>query len=120
MARGAVPVSRSIGLSQTAIVTLNADGNGMVTLGPSSPGTVWMPTSCVISATSNNSGTTQFAMYQNYIADATFAGGSLTGSNDTASLDMTLYPGQTILGVWSGGDAGATAVLTVYGQQQVP
>ena len=120
LARGAIPVSKTIALSQTAIVTLNADGNGTVTLGPSVPGTQWQPSTGVISVSSNNSGATQFACYQGFISDATFLGGSLSGASDTCTFDLTLWPGQTIVGVWSGGDSGATAVLSIYGQQVIP
>jgi hypothetical protein len=113
-------MSRSIGLSQTASVTLGASGSGMVIMGPSLPRTTWQPVSCVISTSSNNSGTTEFALYQNLVGESTVLGGSLTGSDDTATLNMTLYPGQTLVGVWSGGDDGATATLTIYGTQTVP
>jgi hypothetical protein len=95
-------------------------GYGTVTLGPSLPGTIWTPQSCSIITSSNNSGTTAFALYQNLISSATYIGGSASGNFDTASLDITLYPGQFLLGVWSNGDPGALAVLTIYGLQVIP
>ena len=113
-------MSQTVPLMQSASVTLDSNGNGQVTLGPSIPGIIWYPVgaSCIVS--SDNS-TPVFQVFQDAIGQSNFQGGSQTGNNDTASLSaITLYPGQTLIGVWTGGDPGATASFNLTGTMQIP
>lgn len=113
-------MSRTIPLSASANVVLNGSGEGQVTLGPALPGVIWHPSSGSVTVSSANN-VPIFAVYLNAISLPTFRGGSETGSNDTfTASDETLYPGQELIGVWVGGDPGATATFNVQGTQDVP
>jgi hypothetical protein len=49
-----------------------------------------------------------------------FIDGTNTGSLDSTNVSFTLYPGMKVTGVWTGGDPGATATMTLVGDNQVP
>jgi hypothetical protein len=113
-------MSRTITLSKSGSVTLSASGAGQVSLGPAAAGTVWYPAagSCITSA---DVSVPVFQVYLNEVTQSNFVGGSQTGNNDTCSIGAgTLYPGQVLIGVWTGGDSGATATFNISGTQEVP
>lgn len=98
-------------LDVDAKVILDALGNGTVKLGPSSTRQTWHVTNAAVQVTSNTSEPTAI-LYLN--TRASKLAGTATGSNDSTDLDVTLRGGY-ILCDWAGGDAGATARLSLQG-----
>jgi hypothetical protein len=46
--------------------------------------------------------------------------GTYSGDNNSCGPLFSLYTGQIVTGVWSGGNPGATATMTLQGTQDVP
>lgn len=116
---------RTLSLTRQASITLNGSGAGTAQLGPAMPGESWQPAQAsVVCSAAVSTGTCQAQIYmgpaasQAYYVDGTFSGD--TGDTTDAVSGRTLYPGQYIFAVWTGGQPGATATLTVSGQRQVP
>lgn len=102
-------------LNEAQSVILDSNGNGTVTLGPDNAFQQWIPTNAACSVSSNTSEPV-FVLYNGSAGNANRIGGSYTGSNDNTDLNgITLYPGSVLTGVWTGGDAGATATLSIQG-----
>jgi hypothetical protein len=117
-------VSTAVILNETAIVTLDSNGNGQAKLGPISAREIWSPASAHVQANAG-SVTNEATCYvymgdqpvkQNF-RDATFSGSS-GDSTDRISADI-IKCGWYVWAVWSGGDAGATAYLNVIGSKSV-
>lgn len=113
-------MSRSLNLSTSKTVTLDANGNGTVQLGPESAGVVWTVSqvACFTTSSVNN------PVFNLYLGDpnpVNFMGGTFSGSNDAnTGLAVVLNQGQYFSGQWVGGDPGAVGTFTVLGTQQVP
>ena len=105
----------------SAQVTLDGSGNGQVSIGPQIPGVSWTITGVAVLV--NNGVATnipEFFLYNGAAQPGNFLSGSYTGNNDADSeLNVILYPGQVLTGVWTGGDPGKTAVLSVTGTQAI-
>ena len=93
-------------------VTLNAAGGGQVTLSP--PGVDWQITlaSC---STSTRVKEPVFKLYMDGTSDANFLEGTYSGSQDATDTPHYVPAGSQLIGVWTGGDAGARATLRVTG-----
>lgn len=103
-------------LNESASVVLSASGGGSVKLGPSNASQQWVPSNAACSVTSNVSEPV-FVLYNGTPSNANRIGGTYTGSNDNTDINgVTLYPGSVLTGVWTGGDVGATATLSIQGQ----
>jgi len=103
-------------LSEGASVTLDANGNGTVFLGPTNSFQKWKPTSAACSVSSNVKEPTFYLFNGRTTDQSRRIGGTWTGSNDSDDLNgIILYPGSVLTGVWSGGDVGATATLSLTG-----
>jgi len=103
-------------LNESASVVLDASGSGVVRLGPNNASQQWVPTNAACSVSSNNSEPV-FVLYNGTPSNANRIGGTYTGSNDNTDVNsVTLYPGSVLTGVWTGGDPGATATLSIQGQ----
>ena len=98
-------------LDESLSVVLDANGHGIVRLGPSSTRATWHVTLAVVRVSSNTLEPTA-NLYQN--SKATSLGGTYTGSNDQTSLDVLVRNGYIIC-EWSGGDPGAVATLYLNG-----
>jgi len=81
----------------------------------------WQPTSIGVSATTNVS-EAQCRVYLGLNANAgALLGSTSTGSTgDSTDCAQTVWPGQSLIAVWTGGDAGATATISVFGTRTVP
>jgi hypothetical protein len=109
-------------LSVSASVVLSGAGAGQVQLGPVLAGVTWSPSSvAVIVAPTSQTVVSQFYLYNGAPVPANFIGGSYTGDvNSSAVTVPDMHPGQVITGVWTGGNPGATATLTITGTQNIP
>jgi hypothetical protein len=109
---------------QSNSVTLNASGNGTAKIGPISSRETWYPANAHVSA--NIGQVTNEAQCIVYVGDGVgpnnFRDGTLSGSSgDTTDAigNDVIKQGQYVFAVWSGGDAGALATLTVTGEREV-
>lgn len=106
-------------LRATATVTLNASGTGTVTLGPGVNGpsaSSWHVTGLV--AQTNRPGVApipKFQAYQNEANAAYSLGLTYDGSFSTATADENIPRGQKLVFVWTGGQAGDVATVTLSG-----
>lgn len=103
-------------LNESATTVLDGTGSGVVRVGPSNSSQQWVPTNAACSTTTNVSEPI-FVLYNGTPSNANRIGGTYTGSNDNTDVSgVTLYPGSVLTGVWTGGDPGATATLSIQGQ----
>jgi carotenoid cleavage dioxygenase-like enzyme len=105
-------------------VTLTGTGSGMVKLGPLSARETWYPANAHVSANIGQvTNEAQCIIYVGTSVEANnFRDGTLSGSSgdSTDAISADIVPmGEYIFAVWSGGDAGAIATLTVSGEKEV-
>jgi hypothetical protein len=110
------------GLSVTASVQLDINGNGKVQIGPLSAAEVWHPASVHVSVTTaNNEAVCNIYVGDNTdqrnFRDATFTGSS-GDSSDRVSADIVKV-GHYIMAVWTDGDPRATASLSITGTKDI-
>lgn len=99
-------------LSETYTTRLDASGNGSVVFGPTRQRQKWVPPLTVAVSTSTS---VKMAIAQLYLGNQPL-GGTYTGAQDADDLpSLTLFAGQTLRVVWSGGDVGAIASATITG-----
>ena len=104
-----------------AQVTLDGSGNGIASLGPVKVREHWQLISASVKTTQLPSAIVNDATCQLYIGSninqGTFVSKTITGSSgDTCPLaSQDIQPGMQVWAQWIGGDAGATAVLTLTG-----
>lgn len=109
-------------LAQNAVVTLDASGDGTAKIGPLSARETWYPANVHVSvATNTNEATCSIYVGTSVIA-ANFRDGTFSGSSgdatDRVSADV-VRSGASVWAVWSGGDPGAVATLTVTGEREI-
>jgi hypothetical protein len=112
---------QTLPFSTSNSVVLDASGNGTVGVGPISSGEVWSDVSAACHVATNNlEATCRFYVGTGPTPD-NFAGGTSWGSTGDSgfSSGQTAVIGQQVWAVWSNGDAGATAYLSVTGTKQV-
>lgn len=106
-------------IDESTTVVLDGSGNGTAILGPQRVREKWTLTYASVSAST----AVVEATCTLYRGIGTVRGkrisGTATGSSgDTCGLaNMELQPGQTLLAVFTGGDAGAVATLNAYGEK---
>jgi|SRR6185437_1992176 len=110
-----------VALRVTAVVTLDGSGGGTAKVGPLSAREVWYPDNVAISIT----GATKQAkatMYMgpdttqsNFRDNSTFASGDSSGACNADVVKSGMY----IWAVWTNGDVGKQAILTVTGLKDV-
>jgi hypothetical protein len=112
-------------LVTSAVVTLDANGNGTALIGPINARESWQPQ--VVSVKTNQAPGTVINEAQCRIfcgadtSDPNYVGGTLSGStgDSTGNISATVYCGQYVFAVWSGGDAGAQGRMNVTGTKQL-
>lgn len=104
--------TRTIPLLVDIATTLNASGAGEVSLKPPQYNQTWKVSLAAVSVSSAVL-EPECRLYQ----DGRFIGGTYSGSLDSTDLNVTLQSNQSIKAVWTGGDTGATATLTLQGEQ---
>lgn len=110
--------TQQIQLAESGSVTLDASGNGTVTIGPYRANQVWK-VSIISVMTSTATLSPQARVYLG--SRATYLGGTYTGDNDSSEYaqPVILRRGQQIIVDWTGGDVGATATVNLYGLAEV-
>jgi hypothetical protein len=111
-------------LAENGSVILDGSGNGTLKMVPPGGSLTWFPSTVSVKASSN----VKEASCKIYIGpsatDPYFADGTLSGSTGDSTDTVNGYQvdthGNSLWAVWAGGDAGATATMTVNGQEQAP
>lgn len=114
--------SISVPLSVSGSVVLSGAGAGQVQLGPVLAGTTWTPGNvAVLVAPTSQTVVSQFYLYRGNAQAANFIGGSYTGDVNSSGITVPdMHPGDVLTGVWTGGNPGATATMTITGSQNIP
>lgn len=109
-------------LSESADVTLDAGGNGTVSLGPYGGAETWTPSSVSVVCSSNTAEATCKVYAGPAATSRWFKDITVDGSTGDATdkCNVPIRKGSFIWAVWSGGDAGATATLNVDGTKTGP
>ena len=100
-------------LDEAARGTLNAAGEVTVTIGPRTPNSRWRVANIAVSTDSSTD--TECRLYLGPEAPANLIGATYSGNRDQLGTGLTLFPGQLLTAVWTLGDPGATATVSVYG-----
>lgn len=114
-------MSTTLPLDESASIQLDGSGNGAVTIGPAYSYQVWTPTQINVQVSSNTSEPV-FKYYRGRSIGLTnFLGGTYTGSNDQSDISgQILQAGDVFLCVWTGGDPGAFASVSLNGTKEIP
>lgn len=112
---------RSIPLNASAQVTLDASGNGTASVGPTAQGETWTAGFVAGVHCSTNVNEATMRLYcGGGVSPGYYVGGTTFGSTGDSSSDTPqMQVGQNVFAVWSGGDPGATAYLSINGTRQV-
>lgn len=97
-------------LEAHASVTLDASGNGTVTLSPPNNRVVWNVSTVAVQGSSSVK-----IPNATVFLGSTNLGGTYAGTNDSDNVSVMVYPGQQLTVKWVGGDAGASATAYAYG-----
>ena len=112
----------SVPLRETASVTLNGAGNGTAKVGPLSAREKWHPASVSVSANQNPTNDAACSIFVGDANTMNFRDGCIDGSTgdstDKCNADV-ISCGQYVWAIWTGGDAGARATLTVTGTKDI-
>jgi hypothetical protein len=111
---------RTLPLTAKAYVTLDANGNGTASTGPLSSGEQWSGLTAAVRVATN----TNEAIGSIYAGAAAtpgyFAGATTWGSTGDSTTNLPVVKvGGNVFAVWTGGDPGQVATLTVTGTKQV-
>ena len=110
-------VTRTMPLRVSDQVTLDANGNGQVELKNSNYGTTWTVKLIGLRVEPRPS---TLEPECSVFHDGLFLGGSMTASLDADSaITEIVQTGEAIQAVWTGGDPGKTAILSLGGEQEI-
>jgi hypothetical protein len=111
---------RQLLLKATANVTLDANGNGTAHIGPLSPGEQWSGLTAAVRVATRASEAI-CSTYAGAAADAGyFCDATTWGSTGDSTTNLpAVQVGGNVFAVWTGGDPGAVATLTVTGTKKV-
>ena len=109
----------SLPLNENVQIAMNASGNATLTIGPQNVYQVWQISGISVSTSTANS-VASCSVYQGSGPNGQFLGGTYNASQNSGSFGITLYPGQTICAVFTGGDPGSVATMAVIGTVNVP
>jgi hypothetical protein len=113
---------KRVDMTERAVITLNGSGAGTARLGPLTAMETWYPVNASVKANTNPTNEAQCVIYvgqtatQENFRDNTFSGSSGDASGKVAGK---LSKGSYVFAVWSGGDAGQQATLTVTGEKEI-
>jgi hypothetical protein len=104
-------------LYQFGTITLNGSGGGTAFIGPTRVREHWQLASASVAVATSVQNATCNLYIGSFINNQTFVSQTVTGSSgDTCGLGGTdIQTGMKIWAVWTGGDAGQLATVTVIG-----
>lgn len=103
-------------ISEAAQVVLSAAGYGVVRLGPGRAGLTWHVTSVAVRIVSATA-VPEVHLYLGEPSPGNELTNSYNGANNSSDLDVILASGQYLTAEWIGGDPGARATLSIYGER---
>jgi hypothetical protein len=108
-------------LSEAGFVTLNGSGAGTARVGPTAHGVVWKPSRVAIKTSSATLSPVCQLFVGNAATSENFIDGTFTGQQNAtdAVVGQELRLGMYVWAVWTGGDAGAQATVTVTGSKDI-
>jgi len=113
-------VTRLLPLTAKAYVTLDGNGNGTAYTGPQSSGEQWSGLTASVSVATNTKEATCRIYGGAAATPGYFADGTTWGSTgDSTSNVGAVHVGGNVWAVWTGGDSGAKATMTVTGTRTV-
>ena len=99
---------------------LDNNGNGSVSLGPVYVREHFQVTSASVQVSTANKEAQCSVYVGSTIISNTFFGTTQTGSTgDTCAIGQDIQTGQQVFAVWTGGDAGSTATMTLNGTRTI-
>jgi hypothetical protein len=111
---------RQLRLTAKAYVTLDGSGNGTASAGPQSPGEQWSDLVASVRVATNVSEAICSVYAGAAATPGYFAGATTWGSTGDSTSDLgTVLVGGNVFAVWTGGDHGARATLTITGTKLV-
>ena len=121
-------MSKTVPLNASARVTLDASGNGQVSIGPANLRERWIAKNVAVATAQAVGSVVNDAACQIFYGSTSNLGdlidSTLTGSSgdstDAAASVGDIHNGQVITAVWAAGDAGAVAVISVFGTKTIP
>lgn len=110
----------AIGPSGIAQTVIAAGGGGQASVGPSGWGTRWYPQQVTIATATGPLDVSTVIFYLGAVASSQIVGTSSAGGGDTIGLGVPeMQPGDLLIAVWTGANAGDWASVTVIGDQEV-
>jgi hypothetical protein len=106
-------------LDTSSAVTLNGSGNGSVTLQNGKPFQTLKVKKVSVSVTTDVLQPVA-KVYLGSVSPGNLLDGTETGANDSSDIDATLMPGEYLTVEWTGGDSGAIATASFYGDVEDP
>ena len=106
-------------LNTNAGGVLNSAGYAVVSIGPTNPYEVWTVGAVAINADVTTN-TPTCNVYLGNGPNGQLLAGPYNGAQNSANISVTLYTGQKICAVFSGGDPGAAVGFAVQGTVNVP
>ena len=109
-------------LNEFASVILDSSGNGTARIGPNAHGVVWYPTVASVKVSTAVKSPTALIFAGSSATSDAFVDGTYTGEqNSTDSINgNVLRLGSYVFAVWTGGDVGAQATVSVVGTKDIP
>ena len=109
-------MSRRQALNRSADTILGADGSGRVELGPDTGPPYWTVTKYLVKTDRpGQAPVPQCSVYLDSEDSEHEQDSTYDGSKDATEADIDLSRGQHLIAVWTGGQAGDTATLSVSG-----
>jgi hypothetical protein len=111
---------RELPLNAKAYATLDANGNGEASTGPQSPGERWDGINAAVSVATNANEAT-CSLYAGAAATPGYLQGATTwgSTGNSGPISASVRVGGNVFAVWTGGDPGAKATLTITGKRSV-
>lgn len=111
---------RTLPLNVKAYATLSGAGAGTASIGPLSPGEQWSDLTVSVSVATNTAEATCRTYAGAAATPGYFCDGTTWGSTGDSTTNVgTVRVGGNVFAVWSGGDAGAKATMTISGTRTV-
>jgi hypothetical protein len=106
-------------LDTNGSVILDATGAGRVLLGPRQ-GQLWLPQEVIVQTTTTNKLATCVISIGHATVALKYIDDTVSGYGDVSSKisGQQIYPGTYVWAVWSGGNPGDYASLTIHGTQR--
>ena len=106
-------------LNQGTTIVLDANGDGRATLGPTFGPPTWHVRSIAVRTSQPGAGSIPLCATYRATEDANgYIDTTYDGSADATDVAFDLVQGTEIIAVWTGGNPGDVATLSVYGTRE--